>query len=88
MCKYKTFSSLQKVILDSIALEQVGVGAVSINILEKKKQERMEVKIIKDILKWMKGVESLDPTHPPMFGNKDLPSSQRGKEVGRLGESG
>jgi len=38
------------VILDSIALEQVGVGAVSITILEKKKQERMEVKIIKDIL--------------------------------------
>ena len=49
------FSSLQKMILDSIALEQVRVGAVSINILEKKKQERVEVKVIKDILKWMKG---------------------------------
>lgn len=33
------------------------MGTVSINILEEKKQERMEVKVIKDILKWMKGIE-------------------------------
>lgn len=32
-------------ILDSIALEQVGVGTVRMNILERKKQKRMEIKV-------------------------------------------